>query len=269
MEFKKSRHGHNYNHIKDTLDGTEKKFGIEHHTVTATQLPSEFDLRSSKWGACCPTPLNQDRLGSCASNEVSNALRYCVGRELGAKAEWQPSRLYIYYFTRLLEGSPLNQDTGVTVQGAMESISKYGACSEDNWVYDITKFAMAPSSQAIRAAHQHTKGFKALSVPQDLTHIKQALFAGWPVVYGIQVYDSFESDQVAQTGTVPMPDTNNESCLGGHCVQICGYSDKTQRFTCYNSWGTSWGQKGFFTIPYQYVLDQNLASDFWICTYFK
>ena len=42
-----------------------------------------------------------------------------------------------------------------------------------------------------------------------------------------------------------------------------GYDDKTQRFLVMNSWGTDWGQKGFFTIPYSYLTNDNLADDFW------
>ena len=150
----------------------------------------------------------------------------------------------------------------------MDSISKYGACSENNWPYCITQFAMSPIPPAIKAAHTHTNGFQFLNVPQDLTHIKQVLVSGYPVVIGIQVYSSFESAQVAQSGIVPMP-TNIDQNLGGHCVQIWGYNDSTQTFTCSNSWSEQWGNKGYFTLPYKYALDSNLASDFWTCRYFK
>jgi C1A family cysteine protease len=35
-------------------------------------------------------------------------------------------------------------------------------------------------------------------------------------------------------------------------------------FLCANSWGNSWGAKGYFYLPYKYVTDSTLASDF--CT---
>jgi C1A family cysteine protease len=49
---------------------------------------------------------------------------------------------------------------------------------------------------------------------------------------------------------------------------LVGYNDDTQRFILQNSWGTSVGQKGFFEIDYKYLLDPNLAADFWVLTFF-
>jgi len=54
-----------------------------------------------------------------------------------------------------------------------------------------------------------------------------------------------------------------ESVVGGHAVVIVGYDTATQRFIIRNSWGVSWGQSGYFTIPFEYVLNAGLASDFW------
>jgi len=42
-----------------------------------------------------------------------------------------------------------------------------------------------------------------------------------------------------------------------------GYDDARQWFLVRNSWGARWGIKGYFTLPYAYVTDNNLANDFW------
>jgi C1A family cysteine protease len=42
-----------------------------------------------------------------------------------------------------------------------------------------------------------------------------------------------------------------------------GYDDSQQRFIVRNSWGANWGMKGYFTMPYAYLTEQNLSSDFW------
>lgn len=91
-----------YNHQKDVLDGTEHKFSIEHDYTT---LPIAFDLRTIR----LPPILDQLSIGSCGANQISNILRYCLQKE--KFNDFQPSRLFIYYFTRLIEGSMVTEDT--------------------------------------------------------------------------------------------------------------------------------------------------------------
>ena len=93
--------------------------------------------------------------------------------------------------------------------------------------------------------------------------MKAVLAAGYPFVCGFTVYESFEGDDVAKTGIVPMPGSA-EATLGGHAVMAVGYDDASQRFLVRNSWGTDWGMGGYFTIPYAYLTDSNLADDFWV-----
>jgi C1A family cysteine protease len=85
----------------------------------------------------------------------------------------------------------------------------------------------------------------------------------FPFVFGFTVYSSFESQDVANTGDVPMP-TFGERCLGGHAVCAVGYDDDTQTLLVRNSWGQDWGRQGYFSLPYDYVTNRNLADDFWV-----
>ncbi len=101
-----------------------------------------------------------------------------------------------------------------------------------------------------------------MAVTPTLNELKGCLADGYPFVFGISVYDSFESDEVAKTGIVPIP-SPTEQMLGGHCIVAVGYDDATQRFTIRNSWGTEWGDYGHCYLPYEYLTNGNLASDFW------
>lgn len=56
--------------------------------------------------------------------------------------------------------------------------------------------------------------------------------------------------------TAPLP-KSHESVVG------VGYDDAKSWFAVRNSWGAQWGLKGYFTLPYAYLSDTNLASDFW------
>jgi C1A family cysteine protease len=92
--------------------------------------------------------------------------------------------------------------------------------------------------------------------------LKGCLASGYPFVFGFTVYESFEGATVAKTGHAPMPKPS-EKVLGGHAVMAVGYDDAKQWFIVRNSWGTKWGMQGYFTLPYAYVTDRNLADDFW------
>jgi C1A family cysteine protease len=92
--------------------------------------------------------------------------------------------------------------------------------------------------------------------------MKVCLATGFPFVFGFAVYESFQTQEVARTGIVNLPD-KKESMLGGHAVVSVGYEDKLKRFIVRNSWGNDWGIKGYFTIPYQYLEDRDLSDDFW------
>ena len=102
-------------------------------------------------------------------------------------------------------------------------------------------------------------------VPRNLSQMKGCLASGFPFVIGFTVYESFEGDEVARTGVMPMPGAR-EHVLGGHAVTAVGYDDKLDRFRMRNSWGKDWGVKGYFTMPYAYLLDDNLSDDFWKIT---
>ena len=248
-----------YGHVRDVRDPRDHRFEV----AEPCALPRSVDLRSTGF---VPPPLDQRDLGSCTANAASNALRFLLEKERAVV--FQPSRLFIYYFSRLLENT-VDQDSGCQLRDVVKAIQKHGACSETNWPYDVARFAERPSPASVDAAAQHLAGFRYLAVDQTLTALKSALHAGYPVMMGIQVFESFEAPATVSTGVVPLPDTANEQLLGGHAVLLVGYDDARGTFTFENSWGTAVGQHGFFEIPYAYVTDPTLASDFWTLRFFK
>ena len=217
-------------------------------------MPTKVDLRPS-----CPPVLNQGQLGSCTANAISNAHRFDQMKQNKGQS-FAPARLFIYYNERDMEGT-VGEDSGAMIRDGIKSIAQLGVCDEKEWPYVIAKFTNKPSASCYTDALEH----QALSyqrVTQSLTQMKGCLASGFPFVFGFTVYESFESDAVAKSGDVPLP-SQDDKVLGGHAVLAVGYDDKTQRFIVMNSWGTDWGKKGFFTMPYAYMTDANLADDFW------
>lgn len=217
-------------------------------------LPTNIDLTSA-----CPPVYDQGQLGSCTANAIAGAIQF-EQMEQNLAQIFTPSRLFIYYNERDMEGT-VNSDSGAQIRDGMKSVGLLGDCPEDMWPYIIANFAEKPSDACYQTALQH-KAILYQRVVRDLIQMKGCLASGYPFVFGFTVYESFETQQVAQTGHAPMPQ-HREKMLGGHAVMAVGYDDANQRFIVRNSWGTSWGMQGYFTLPYAYFTSRNLSSDFW------
>lgn len=202
---------------------------------------------------------DQGPLGSCTGNSIARKIddeRVKQGLPI-----IQPSRLLIYYMERAKEGT-INQDAGAQIRDGIKCMATQGYAPETLYPYIISKFKRKPPVSVFNAAKQNlVKQYSRLD-NSNLTQLKTCLALGYTFVFGFSVYESFESDAVAKTGKVPMPG-KTEKLMGGHAVQCVDYDDREQCFIVANSWGSSWGDGGFFHIPYAYATDKNLADDFW------
>ena len=218
-----------------------------------TALPTMVDLRSH-----CPPVYDQGQLGSCTANSIGGAIQFEQMKQ-GIK-NFVPSRLFIYYNERVLENT-VNSDSGAQIRDGMKVVAKLGAPPETDWAYDITRYAEKPPAIAFTDAARN-KVLSYQRVNRTLSQMKGCLASGYPFVFGFTVYDSFESAMVAHTGHATMPQPG-ESVAGGHAVLAVGYDDQNQWFIVRNSWAATWGIAGYFTLPYQYLLEPNLSDDFW------
>ncbi len=237
-----------YGWVQDEADSRDLFFSVPE---LVEGLPSSVDLRAQ-----CPPVYDQGQLGSCTANAIAGAVEFDLRKQ--KLADFAPSRLFIYYDERQMEGT-VSQDAGAQIRDGMKSVAKQGVCPESEWPYDITRFAHKPPSKCYQDALK-TVSLVYKRVPNSLPAIKSVLALGFPVVFGFTVYESFESQQVAQTGIMPLP-RPGEQVLGGHAVVWVGYNDATQRFLVRNSWGSGWGEAGYFEMPYAFVAGN--CSDLW------
>ena len=224
----------------------------------AANLPSSVDLRSK-----FPAPYDQGQEGSCTANMSAGMIQY--DQAIQSLPLVMPARQFDYYNSRLLEGTT-DQDAGASIADAVQAIAKYGWCPESMWPYTPDRLTAQPPKACYDAASPN-KVTDYASVPQDLGSLKSALASSEPVGIGFVVYPSFESDQVAQTGIVPMPNIMDRlrGSVGGHAILLVGYDDSRSAFLFRNSWG-QWGiqSSGYGWMPYSYLTDSSLSSDFWI-----
>jgi C1A family cysteine protease len=229
---------------------------LEHPRISffkSWQLPTRVD-----WTSRMPPVYDQGNLSSCTGNAIAAVVEH--GRMKQGLKDFIPSRLFIYYNERALEGT-ISEDAGAEIRDGIKTVAKQGICPELEWPYIEDAFATKPTAQCYRDALKNIVKRYA-RVTQTVSQMRGTLAAGDLIVLGITIYETFEGDEVAATGVVPMPKTTEKS-LGGHAVVLVGYDHPSRVFIARNSWGADWGMKGYFTIPYDYVSDSNLADDLW------
>ena len=219
------------------------------------QIPLHVDLRPQMQPV-----YDQGALGSCTANAIAGAFEFDLLKQ--GLTDFMPSRLFIYYNERAMEGT-VDQDAGAIIRDGVKTLKSKGVADEKEWPYDIDKFAEKPPASAYLDAKQ-SKALRYERVNNSQAYnIQHALANGFPVIFGMAVYESFEGEEPANSGMVPMPEPG-EKQLGGHAMVIVGYDIPSGRFIVRNSWGAGWGDKGYCYIPFEYLTNTNLSDDHWV-----
>lgn len=270
----KSTRGIAYGWHRDLPDTRDHRFGAV-RPATPTSLPS----------SCLSIPtrasleaFNQGPIGACTGNGIAFLLFWA--RLMAHGSAVVPSRLFIYFNERVMEGT-VSQDAGASIRDGVKSVAKLGSPDEALWNYNH-RFNVKPSTAAYRNALRHQALHYSRLADGDVEATKTALALDLPVVFGFTVYESFEDDWTATTGAMRTP---LGRVLGGHCVVAVGYDDRVNNgdgtvgaVLVRNSWGTDWGIHpadpvpagqppvpeafaGHFWMPYH--LFRAMASDLW------
>jgi C1A family cysteine protease len=135
--------------------------------------------------------------------------------------------------------------------------------AQEEWPYDIARFAVQPPDSCYRSGLS-SRALVYQRVAQDASHVKAVLAEGFDIVFGFSCLPQLESVEMARTGVLAMPGPSNQQVLGGHCVRAIGYTGAAlpdipaEHFIIANSWGLEGALKGYFAMPYAYLLIQTL-----------
>lgn len=243
-----------YNWKPDKPDARDHIFKAS--AVAPVKLPATVDLRQYD------SPImDQGQIGSCTGNAIAAQINLIDRKKNNTPL--QVSRLFIYYQERVYENS-VYYDAGAYLRDGIKAVYSYGAPVETLWPYQTKLLYTRPSTAAwTDAAKRKVTGYQRVL---NLNDMKVAINAGNPVCIGFTVYESFEGNVNNTTGMMPYPNTQTEQILGGHAVTVVGYNDTLNggRLICRNSWGTSWGNRGYFYMPYQVITNTSMSSDFWL-----
>lgn len=258
---------HRYTLIRDTPDPRDFRAAALEPARVAV-LPPKVDLHD-----CMAVPIptwDQDGRGSCTGYGGGKA--HETRRRLMGLAPREPSFLFIYRQERAKEQT-FPADNGAQIRTCAQVMAQLGVPSSAAFSNDPATFNADPTPQALMEAAQFQVD-QYHRVDATPAAICGQVASGEPVIFGFEVFESFESAVVAKTGIVPMP-APGEQALGGHCVCVTGYEITTPGgthgglfgavldrlfglrpmdgyFLCDNSWGEAWGMKGRFRLPFAF-----------------
>lgn len=232
------------------LDFPDKRDYLYKAIRPRLKFPKKVDISQF-----CSAVEDQGVLGSCTACALAGNIELLDNKVDGLYVD--VSRLFIYYNERVLRQQE-DYDSGASLRDGIKTLAKQGSCLEKSWPYVIRKFNIKPPKNCYeQAKNRLISSYYRIS---GLNEMLACLAEGYPFVFGFTVYESFFSKEVQKTGIANFPE-KEERAFGGHAVMAVGYNQITKRFNIRNSWGTKWGNKGYFTLPFTYL--ETLAADFW------
>lgn len=247
-----------YGAKKDPSDPRDHKMSYPHKLTPVPAMVDERDF--------CGPIKNQGNEGSCTGHAGSSSVEWQFRKWMHQTPILSPQHLYV---NELLLEASFPSDDGAEPRSICKVLNAQGVCEEGVFPYVDGKFTKPTPEQQENALKYKLGGYHRLAGLDDfLTCLGDPV--PWPVLVGFSVYESFEGNEIAKTGIMKVPDKKKERLLGGHEVLAVGY-DRNGQFTngvpcaiIQNSWGTSWGAKGFFYMPLELLSDSEMVSDLWV-----
>lgn len=207
--------------------------------------------------------LDQGPLNSCTMNAVAQAVRVvqCVP---GTPVPPLLSRLFGYYNARAYTHDTDN-DLGTTLRQTMKGLAKFGFCPEASWGYVTEQWATRPPWGAYKAAvdQRLLRGFYSIDSfgDQKVLDVKRAIASGYSLVFGTDVTRDFVDDMSPPVSGFWDTPADDAVIAGGHAM--CGVEYDEQGLVGPGSWGTVWGDKGWFRLTWDYV-KWSRTRDLWV-----
>ncbi|GHE98942.1 hypothetical protein GCM10017786_34990 [Amycolatopsis deserti] len=202
-------------------------------------LPTKFDLRDV-CGRSYVTPVkDQGESGSCSAFGTVAALEGTAAytrRNTGMRLDLSEAHLFFGF----APGHRKPGDTGSWPDDLMGDCASHGVTFEDYWPYSDEGTGALHPNWVNRVARAEG----VVDLTQDPAAIKHHIYGYGPVTACMVIYDDF----FHYTGGIYRATTTESN--GGHCVALIGWDDEQNCWIAKNSWGTDWGEGGFFRIAY-------------------
>lgn len=201
--------------------------------------PARFDLRDVNGRDYTTAVKNQGGCGSCVAFATVAAVETTHQRAMrDPDSGINLSEAHLFYCHAAEEGR--NCDNGWWPDNAFKKIAAKGVATDDKYPYTGAQQACQVQSgwkNSRATVTGHTKTSTRAAMKKWIS--ERGSLTGCFIVY---------QDFFAYRSGVYRHRTGEEA--GGHCVEIIGYDDSLAAWICKNSWGTGWGDNGYFKIGY-------------------
>ena len=141
-------------------------------------------------------------------------------------------------------------DQGLDMTAASRFIVQNGAVPWVSFPWSATDYRTQPSAELLAQGAANAPARFYLVPNGNVNTMKAWLSAGYPILWGSEVDDTFSGFTTAQVWTGPLDGGAAGGHAAGHAMAIVGYDDTKQAFKIYNSWGNDWGAGGMAYISY-------------------
>ncbi|MBQ0768772.1 MAG: C1 family peptidase [Bizionia sp.] len=219
-------------------------------------LPNAVDL-----GRYFSKVKDQGQISSCTVFPIAAVYEFYAYRN---NKEVDISELFIYYNARDIKGET-DLDEGVTLWSALQAVIEKGACYSKSHPYNIDEIKNKPSDAAYNEAQRQVVN-KASRIKIEKKDFKQAIAKGIPVIIGLKIYKSFFINNASGIIEYPSENEISNNSYGTQTLLIVGYNDDDKLFKIRNSWGESFGDKGYCYAPYDYIANQEFCLEAFVIT---
>lgn len=161
---------------------------------------------------------------------------------------------------------------GSSCRGALKGWNKHGACSESFWPFPLSKgkpVFVPPQAGWEKDAATRPLGVYYRVDKNSIVDLQAALNDIGAVYCSADAHDGWDALQGTRRRAAPVshvslpsiPAVTDPKSTGGHAFAIVGYN--TRGFVVQNSWGETWGARGFAVLPYDDWV--NNGTDAWVC----
>lgn len=226
-----------------------------HHAKVSTGKATEYNMAavpaSYSLKKYALKPGDQGQVGSCVTWATGYSGYGILMNEAGISgAPMAP----MFIYSQIVKENNNGEDSGTYAGIALPMEKSRGIDTQSDYTQGTTNYKTLPTAAQKKKALNYKLGsFTDLTDGDRKAGIKTAISQGHPVAIGFTVRSSFDNIDSSNYNYDP---SSSESEEGGHEVTIVGYD--ADGVTIENSWGSNWGDSGFFTAPWSWVASSDV-----------